>query len=107
MAWLLERQSGCGDLPDGMTPQASKKLSPPYWCPDPPRPLPHPHHRCPLVQAASIAGADSTAGTVDGPAPCGGRCWRRRTALLKSAPSSAESTGCCVRWCPASTAAVC
>ena len=107
MAWLLERRSGCGDLPNGMTPQASKKLRPPHRSPDPPHPLPHPHRRCPLVQAAGIFGADSTAGTVDGPAPCGGRCWRRRTALLKSAPSSAESTGCCVRWCPASTAAVC
>ena len=56
-------------------PQASKKLSPPHWSPDlpcrgPPFPPPRPHHHCFLVRAAGAAGADSTAGTVDGPAPC-------------------------------------
>ena len=70
MAWLLERRSGCGDLPDGMTPpQASKKLSPPHRSPDPLLPLPRPHRH--LIQAAGTAGADSMAGMVDGPAPCG------------------------------------
>ena len=72
-----EKLSGCGDLPGGAPPpQASKKLSPPHWSPDPPcrgppLPLPRPHHYCLLVRAAGTAGADSTAGTVDGPAPCG------------------------------------
>jgi hypothetical protein len=68
-----EKRSGCGDLPGGMTPQASKELSPPHRSPDPPRlgPPPRLHHHCPLVQAASTAGADSTAGMVDGPSPCG------------------------------------
>ena len=69
-----EKWSGCGDLPGGTTPQASKKLSPPHQSPDPPRrgpPLPPPRHHCPLVRAAGTAGADSMAGMVDGPAPCG------------------------------------
>ena len=71
-----KKQSGCGDLPGGTTPQASKKLSPPHRSPDPPRrgpplPLPRPHHYCLLVRAAGTAGADSTAGTGDGPAPGG------------------------------------
>ena len=71
-----EKWPGCGDLPGGTTPQASKKLSPPHWSPDPPRlgpplPPPRPHRNCPLVWAAGIAGANSTAGMVDGPAPCG------------------------------------
>ena len=70
-----EKRLGCGDLPSGTTPQASKKLSPPHWSPDlpyrgPPLPPPRPHHHCFLVRAAGAAGADSTAGTVDGPAPC-------------------------------------
>ena len=70
MAWLLKKRSGCGDLPGDTTPpQASKKLSPPHRSPDPPLPLPRPH--CHLVWAASTAGADSTTGMVDGPAPCG------------------------------------
>ena len=104
---VVERRTGCGDLPGGVTPQASKKLSPSHRSPDPPRPLPRPHRHCPLVRAVGTAGTDSTAEMVDGPAPCGGRCWRRRTALLKSAPSSVESTGCCVLWCPTSAATVC
>ena len=63
-----ERRSGCGDLPGGMTPQASKKLSPPHRSPDPPRrgpplplPLPHPHHHCLLVRATGTTGTDSMA----------------------------------------------
>ena len=64
-----EKQSGRGDLPDGTTPQASKKLSPHHRSPDPPLPLPYPHHH--LIRAAGTAGADSMAGMVDGPAPCG------------------------------------
>ena len=61
-----EKRSGCGDLPGGAPPQASKKLSPPHQSPDPPLCLPR-HHRH-LVRAA---GADSTAGMVNGLAPCG------------------------------------
>jgi len=53
-----EKQSGRGDLPDGTTPQASKKLSPP----------PHPHRHYLL---AGTAGAGGMAETVDGPAPGG------------------------------------
>jgi hypothetical protein len=68
-----ERQSGCSDLPGDTTPQASMKLSLPRWGPALPRrgPLPRPHHHCPLVWATGTAGADSMAGTGDGPAPCG------------------------------------
>ena len=66
-------------------PQASKKLSPPHRSPDPPRrgpplPLPRPHHHCLLVRATGTTGADSMAETVDGPAPGGGRRWRRHNA---------------------------
>ena len=66
-------------------PQASKKLSPPHRSPDPPRwgpplPPPRPHRHCLLVRATGNAGDDSMAGMVDGPAPCGGRCWRRHNA---------------------------
>ena len=67
-----EKWSGCDDLHGGMTPpQALKKLSPPHRSPNPPRPLPRPHRHCPLVRAAGTTGADSTAGMIDGPAPCG------------------------------------
>ena len=72
-----EKRSGCGDLPSGSTPlQALKMLSPRHRSPDPPRrgpplPPPHSHHHCLLVRAAGTAGADSTAETVDGPAPGG------------------------------------
>ena len=80
-----EKRARCGDLPGGTTPQASKKLSPPHRSLDPSRrgpPLPPPrsHHHCLLVRAAGTAGADSTAKTVDGPAPGGGRRWRRHNA---------------------------
>ena len=50
-------------------PQASKKLSPSHRSPALPRPRPHCH--CPLVWAASTAGADSTARMGGAPAPCG------------------------------------
>ena len=64
-----EKWSGCGDLPGGAPPQASKKLSPPHRSPDPLLPLPRPHRH--LIQAAGTAGADSMAWMVDGPTPCG------------------------------------
>ena len=76
MAWLLKNGQDAVTYLAVRPPQASKKLSPPHQSPDPPHrgppfPPPRPHRHCLLVRAAVTAGADSTARTVDGPAPCG------------------------------------
>ena len=72
-----ERTDRNDDLPGGVTPQASMKLSPPHWSPALPHRGPHihhhycspPHHRCSPVWAAGTAGAAGMAGTADSPAP--------------------------------------
>ena len=69
MAWLLKDGRDVVTYLAVRSPQASKKLSPPHRSPDPLLPLPRPHRH--LIQAAGTAGADSMAGMVDGPAPCG------------------------------------
>ena len=71
MAWLLKNGQDAVTYLAVRPPQASKKLSPPHRSPDPPRlgpPLPPPPRHCLLVRAV---GTNSTAGMVDGPAPCG------------------------------------
>ena len=83
-AWLLNRKNGCDDLPGGVTPQASMKLSPPHRSPAlPRRGLPH-HHPClphccycspppRRCSPAGMAGAIGAgmAGTADSPAQGG------------------------------------
>ena len=72
MAWLLKNGQDVVTYLVVQPSQASKKHSPPNRSPDPPRlgpPLPPPRRH--LVRAASTASADSMAGMVDGPAPCG------------------------------------
>ena len=84
LAWLLHRKSGCDDLPGGVTPQASMKLSPPHRSPALPRrgPSHHPclprcrrcsppHRRCSPTGMAGAAGTAGTAGTVYSPAQDG------------------------------------
>ena len=73
LAWLLKDSRDVVTYLAIRPPQASMKLSLPRRGPALPRrgPLPRPHHHCPLVWAAVTAGADSMAGTGDGPAPCG------------------------------------
>ena len=100
LAWLLKDSRDVVTYLAIRPPQASMKLSLPRRGPALPRrgPLPRPHRHCPPVRATGTARADSTAGTGDGLAPGGGRCWRRRAAWPMSTPSSIESTGCFVLW---------
>ena len=73
MAWLLKNGRDEVTYLAIRPPQALKKLGPPHRSPALPRQglLPLPHRHCPPVRAAGTAGVDSTAGTGDGPAPCG------------------------------------
>ena len=88
-----ERTDRNDDLPGGVTPQASMKLSPPHWSPalhhrgSPPLP----HQSSPVRATGMATGtAADMARNVSGPAPCGGRCWIHSTARRMSTPSSAE-----------------
>ena len=76
LAWLLNRKTGCDDLPVCVTPpQASMKLSPPNRSPALPRRGP-PHRYCcspPCHRHSPVraAGTTGTAGTGDSPAQGG------------------------------------
>ena len=78
LAWLLNGKNECDDLPSGVTPQASMKLSPPHRSPalshrGPPHPCccsPPPRH-CSPSGMAGAAGTAGTAMTADSPAQGG------------------------------------